>query len=80
LEELLDDMVAGDGLIAGRTDGIAKSIKQLDKQREVVTLRLESIEARYRAQFTSLDNLISSMRSTSEFLTQQLASLPGSAR
>ncbi len=75
LEKLLDNMVTADGLLAGRTDGIAKSIKQIDKQREVLGQRLEGVEARFRAQFASLDKLISSMTSTSNFLTQQLASL-----
>ena len=35
----------------------------------------ETIEARYRKQFTSLDTLISGMNSTSAYLTQQLANL-----
>jgi flagellar hook-associated protein 2 len=33
------------------------------------------IEKRYRAQFTALDSLISSMNTTSAYLSQQLASL-----
>lgn len=78
LQQSVDAMVAGGGVIAGRTDGINRSIKDIDRQRDLLNRRLESVEARYRAQFTALDGLISSMRSTSDFLTQQLASLPGS--
>jgi flagellar hook-associated protein 2 len=74
---LLDNQIAGDGLIAGRTDGINRSIKDLDSQREALQRRLDLVEQRYRAQFTALDGLISSMNSTSTFLAQQLASLPG---
>jgi hypothetical protein len=37
---------------------------------------LTQIEARYRAQFTSLDVLLSGMSTTSDYLTQQLANLP----
>jgi flagellar hook-associated protein 2 len=41
--------------------------------------RLTSVEARYRAQFNQLDTLLSSMQSTSAFLTQQLAVLNGTS-
>jgi flagellar hook-associated protein 2 len=33
------------------------------------------VEAMYRAQFTSLDTMISSMQSTQNYLTQQLAAI-----
>lgn len=67
------------GLLANRTTGIDNSITALLKQYETLETRLETVEARYRKQFTSLDTLISSMTQTSSFLTQQLASLPGSS-
>jgi flagellar hook-associated protein 2 len=37
---------------------------------------MDTIEARYRAQFTALDTMLSSLNQTSQFLTQQLATLP----
>ena len=37
--------------------------------------RLIGIEKRYRAQFTALDQMLSSMNTTSTFLTQQLDQL-----
>jgi len=77
LQKTLDGLIAGNGVIAGRAEGISRSIKDIDQQRDVIAKRLEAAEARYRAQFTALDQLISSMRSTSEFLAQQLATLPG---
>lgn len=69
-------IVAFDGLIAGRTDGINASLKSLGLTRDALNLRLTQIEARYRAQFTALDVLVSSMNKTSQYLSQQLASLP----
>jgi flagellar hook-associated protein 2 len=36
---------------------------------------LTKLEAMYRAQFTSLDSMISSMQTTQSYLTQQLAAL-----
>ncbi len=65
--------------ILSRTDGISKSIKDIGAQRDRLNQRLVDVEERYRAQFTKLDQMISSMSSTSSFLTQQLANLPGSS-
>jgi flagellar hook-associated protein 2 len=42
-----------------------------------MSTRLTAIEARYRAQFTALDTAVASMKTTSTYLTQQLANLPG---
>ena len=60
--------------------GINRSIKDLARQRTRLNTRLDSIEQRYRAQFSALDTLISNMTSTSNFLTQQLALLPRGER
>ncbi len=44
-------------------------------------VRLEAkwkqIEARYSKQFNALDGLLANLQSTSSYLTQQLANLPG---
>lgn len=69
-------VVAFDGLIAGRTDGIAASIKDIGQTRDALNIRLTQIEARYRAQFSALDSLLASMNKTSQYLSQQLSSLP----
>jgi flagellar hook-associated protein 2 len=70
-------MVETDGLIESRTDGLNASIKSITQQSESIQQRLIQTEARYRRQFTSLDTLIASMTRTSNYLTQQLANLPG---
>jgi flagellar hook-associated protein 2 len=75
----LDNIVGASGTIASRSDGLNRSIKTLDNQREVLNRRLIGIEQRYRTQFTALDTLIASMTQTSNFLTQQLANLPGAS-
>ena len=51
------------------------SSADIDKRRDTLNARMDQIESRYRKQFTDLDTLISSMKSTSAYLTQQLASL-----
>ena len=75
--DLLSGIVGSTGLLAARTNGITSSITSIGKQRVSLNLRLANVEKRYRAQFTALDTLISSMQTTSTYLTQQLASLPG---
>lgn len=75
LNNLMESFLGTEGLIAGRTDGIKSSIKDIGTQSERVNQRLVDVEKRYRAQFTALDVAISNMMSTSAFLTQQLAQL-----
>ena len=72
---VLADLLESDGPIASRTAGINRSIKDIGQQRSELGQRLVMIEARYRAQFSALDTLVSRLNSTSNFLTQQLASL-----
>ncbi len=75
LNALSTSLLASGGPLAGRTDGISSSIKDIDKQRDALGLRLEGIEKRYRKQFSSLDAMLSSMNQTSNYLTQQLDSI-----
>lgn len=79
LGQVASRYIGTDGLIANRTDGINASITDIEKQRDALSIRLAVIEERYRAQFTALDTLMSSLRNTSTFLTQQLANLPSTS-
>jgi flagellar hook-associated protein 2 len=79
LSTLIGGFLASDGLIAARTTGINQSLKVNQKQQDALSARLTDIETRYRQQFTKLDTMIASMNSTSTFLTNQLAALPGAA-
>lgn len=76
----IDGLVGTTGNIAAATDSATRTIKDIGKREEALIGRLTQIETRYRKQFTSLDSLISSMNKTSNYLTQQLANLPGAAR
>ncbi|MEO5654664.1 MAG: flagellar filament capping protein FliD [Nitrosospira sp.] len=76
LNKLAGDMLTTDGILASRVDGLTESIKIIDRRQEAFLKRLDAIEARYRAQFTALDTMLSSLNQTSQFLTQQLATLP----
>lgn len=74
-DKLTTALLAPDGMLSARTDGIAASIKGIGKSRVDLTARLAATEKRYRAQFTALDMTISKMSTTSTFLTQQLSQL-----
>jgi flagellar hook-associated protein 2 len=80
ISQYLDTVLGGDGSLKTRTDGLDSSIKNLDQRQTQLEARLVQIEKRYRAQFSALDAMLSSMNNTSNFLTQQLASLPGSSQ
>lgn len=72
LDERLTDILAIDGLIDGREDGIKASQKTMLSRIDNMEYRLELVEKRYRSQFTALDTLLGQMQGTSQFLLQQL--------
>jgi flagellar hook-associated protein 2 len=75
LGALASSFLGTTGTITGRTNGLNATIKDIAKQKVTFTDRLVDIEKRYRAQYTALDTSISSLNSTSSFLTQQFAAL-----
>lgn len=79
IDQALTSMLGTDGAVAGRTKGISSSIKDIDNRRELLNRRMVEIEKRYRAQFNAMDQLVASMQQTSNYLTQQLANLPGTS-
>lgn len=76
LNARLDGILKSGGVLDSRTDGINRSIKDIDVQRERLGIRLEMTEKRFRAQFSALDAAVGSMAQTSTYLSQQLANLP----
>jgi flagellar hook-associated protein 2 len=79
LDQALTSMLGTEGSLASRTEGIDRSIGDINDRRTVLSNRLIDIEKRYRKQFNALDQLVASMQQTSTYLTQQLANLPGSS-
>jgi flagellar hook-associated protein 2 len=66
------------GVIGARTDGLNKSISSLSDRISSLQDQMTQIEARYRAQFTSLDTYLSQWNTTGSYLTQQLSKLSSS--
>lgn len=77
MDKAIEPFIASDGAIETRTEGLNQRIKDLATERENLATRLERSEARYRAQFLALDKTVSSLRNTQNYLTSQLANLPG---
>lgn len=75
LTKLSTDMLSSKGLVQTRTDGLKSTIKGITDDEAEMTTRLANVEKRYRAQFSALDTTISSMKSTSSYLTQELAAI-----
>ncbi|HEX7013755.1 MAG TPA: flagellar filament capping protein FliD [Steroidobacteraceae bacterium] len=72
----LEARLASEGDVETRNASLQKELKDIEKDKEALSLRLAQLEQRYRAQFTALDSLLAQMQSTSSYLAQQLANLP----
>jgi flagellar hook-associated protein 2 len=66
------------GVLTAATKGINKTLDSLAKQYSATSERVEATIARYKAQFTALDVMMSRMNQTSTYLTQQFESLNNS--
>ncbi|WP_047463083.1 flagellar filament capping protein FliD [Citrobacter koseri] len=74
LAKMLDTSVDQSGVIKNAQDGINKTLKTLEQRYDAMEASIEATMARYKAQFTSLDKLISQMNNTANYLTQQFSS------
>lgn len=77
LNSLLDQFLGEDSFLTTRTDSLDSQLLDIGDEREKLVRRMDSLEARYMRQFSALDAMMAQMQSTSNFLTGQLASLPG---
>ncbi len=75
---LATSILSPTGSIATATNSYNTLLQQNAARQTAMNAQLSAMQARYMAQFTALDNLISSMNSTSTFLTQQLSSIAAS--
>ena len=77
MSTLVSGYVSSGGLLASRTDSINHSLSDISDQRDALATRMDDLQNRYLRQFNALDGLLAQMQSTGNFLTQQLAALPG---
>ena len=76
LDSLLASFLSSTGSITAKTDSLDATIESIAEQRIALTKRVDAIEARYRSQFVALDVLLGRLNVTSDYLQQQLDSLP----
>jgi len=79
LDNLLTDVLGSDGSLNSRTESLNKQVRQIGDERDKLDVRMSALEARYKAQFTAMDLLVSRLTATGNYLTQQLAGLSSSS-
>jgi flagellar hook-associated protein 2 len=72
LKAVMTGYLAVDGLVDAREDGLNSRIDSVQDRIAALQVRMELVEKRLRAQYSALDSLLGSMRSTGEYLTRQL--------
>jgi len=73
----LTSMLKDGGAIDARTDSLNADLKKVQTDGDALDARMLVIQQRYTKQFTALDALLTQLQGTSNYLTSQLASLPG---
>lgn len=77
MDNSINGYVKGGGVLEQRMSGLQTTLTDIDAQREDLTRRIEAVQARLYSQFNAMDSLISQLNTTSDSLTNALASLPG---
>ncbi|MBL8481798.1 MAG: flagellar filament capping protein FliD [Rhodocyclaceae bacterium] len=77
---MVDKALGTGGILTSRTEGLNNQVKNIDRQRDALTIRLDAVEKRYRAQFNAMDSIVSSMQKTASFLTTQLEALANTTK
>lgn len=66
-------LLASDGSLTTRTDGLGQQLTRNQKDQDTLTIRLAATEKRIRAQYTALDATMAQLNGTSSFVTNQIA-------
>jgi flagellar hook-associated protein 2 len=72
LATVVDNALKSDGALATRTEGLQATKRSLVKDQESLDQRMALVEARYRKQFIAMDQLLTNLQSTGNYLAQQL--------
>lgn len=70
--------LADDSIIDSAQDSINATLKKLTKQYLSVSASIDDTVARYTAQFTQLDTMMSKLNNTSTYLSQQFTAMSNS--
>ncbi|WP_333890410.1 flagellar filament capping protein FliD [Atlantibacter subterraneus] len=75
----IKEYLADDGIIDSAQDSINATLKKLTKQYLATSESIDATVARYKAQFTQLDTMMSKLNSTSSYLSQQFTAMSNSS-
>lgn len=75
----LTGWLSSTGIVQAAKDGVSKTLNNLTEQYNSTSTRIDALIARYKAQFTQLDVTMSSLNSTSSYLTQQFDNMTSSS-
>lgn len=76
----MTDWLSTKGIIQAAKDGVSKTLNNLTDQYNAVSDRIDATVAQYKAQFTQLDVLMTSLNNTSSYLTQQFDTSSSSSK
>lgn len=78
LDTSIKSFLQSGGTIDTQQTTLNKQLSALEDQTTRLNERMDKFEAMYRAKFSALDTLISSLNSTSDYLTEQFAAMSSS--
>lgn len=76
---IVDKMTGSSGNITSETKSLNNIVSNFTDQQGRLQRRLDTIQARYRAQFTALDTMISNLKTTSSYISSYLSTLNSSS-
>lgn len=68
-----DQVRASDGVLTTRQSGLTARIRSMDDQAAALQRRVDAFKANLQKQFTAMENTLSNLKSTSNFLAAQVA-------
>lgn len=79
-EKAFKDVLGSTGSLKTRTDGLAKSISDLDAQQKRAKAASDAEMDQMRTRFVALDKYVSQLAVTGNYLTQQFAAMNKSSK
>jgi flagellar hook-associated protein 2 len=75
----ISNYLSSSGVIRARETSYAKSTADLTSEQKTLDTKMESVEARYTKQFSTMSKIMDEMKSTQDYLESQLDNLPFTA-
>lgn len=80
IEAFLKNFTGATGTLTNKVNSLDEQVAEVNDEAADFSKRMNVLEERLRTQFAAADALIATLNNTSDFLKQQLASLPGYSR